>query len=47
MKFEVSGIIVDDKNNDAVSFYEGFGFGKLKATRNQLVLPITALTKLQ
>lgn len=45
-KVGILGIIVEAKNDDAVSFYEGFGFRKLKASRNKLVLPITALTKL-
>lgn len=45
-KVGILGIIVDAKDDKAVSFYEGFGFRKLKATRNRLVLPVTALSKL-
>lgn len=45
-KVGILGIIVEAKNDDAVSFYEGFGFRKLKASHNKLVLPIAALTKL-
>ena len=45
-KVGILGIIVDAKDEDAVTFYEGFGFRKLKANNNRLVLPITALKKL-
>ncbi len=45
-KVGILGIIVDAKNEDVISFYEGFGFKRLKATETRLVLPITALSKL-
>ena len=45
-KVGILGIIVDAKDEGTVAFYEGFGFRKLKATNNRLVLPITALKKL-
>lgn len=45
-KVGILGIIVDAKNDDVSSFYEGFGFKRLTATENRLVLPITALSKL-
>jgi len=45
-KVGILGMIVDAKDDDAASFYEGFGFKTLKATQNRLVLPITALSKL-
>lgn len=42
----VQGIIVDAKDEKAASFYEGFGFKQLRATKNRLVLPITAMADL-
>ncbi len=45
-KVGILGIIVDAKNEDIISFYEGFGFKRLKVTETRLVLPITALSKL-
>ncbi len=45
-KVGIPGIIVDAKNDAIVSFYEGFGFKRIKATETRLVLPITALSKL-
>ncbi|VAX28369.1 hypothetical protein MNBD_NITROSPIRAE01-566 [hydrothermal vent metagenome] len=45
-KVGILAMIVDAKNDAVVSFYEGFGFKRLKATETRLVLPITALSKL-
>ena len=45
-KIGILGMIVDAKNDEVISFYEGFGFKRLKATEARLVLPITALSKL-
>ncbi len=42
-KIGILGIIVDAKDDKASSFYEGFGFKKLRATKNRLVLPISAM----
>lgn len=45
-KVGIMGIVVDAKNEKAASFYEGFGFKRLSSTKNRLVLPISALSKL-
>jgi len=45
-KIGILGMIVDAKNDEVISFYEGFGFKRLKTTETRLVLPITALSKL-
>lgn len=45
-KVGIQGMIVDAKNDDAVKFYEGFGFKRLKLKRYRLILPIKALNKL-
>ncbi len=45
-KVGIMGILVDAKNEKAASFYEGFGFKRLSSTKNRLVLPISALSKL-
>ena len=39
----ILGIIVDAKDESAVSFYQGFGFRRLTEMKNRLVLPITAM----
>ena len=43
-KVGIMGIIVDAKDDQAAAFYEGFGFHRLSATPNRLMLPISALT---
>ena len=45
-KVGILGVVVDAKNENAASFYEGFGFKRLSSTKNRLVLPISALSKL-
>lgn len=42
-KFGILGILVDAKDDNAAAFYEGFGFRRLLATNNRLVLPISAM----
>jgi GNAT superfamily N-acetyltransferase len=39
----ILGMIVDAKDENAVRFYEGFGFRRLGGGANRLVLPITAI----
>ena len=39
----VLGLIVDAKNETAISFYEGFGFIRLDSIPNRLVLPFAAI----
>ncbi|MBZ0255958.1 GNAT family N-acetyltransferase, partial [bacterium] len=41
----VMGMVVHAKNENAVKFYENFGFQRLLGTRNRLVLPLTAIKK--
>jgi ribosomal protein S18 acetylase RimI-like enzyme len=45
-KVGVLGMIVDAKDETAVSFYEGFGFKRLSASKNRLVLPLAAMKAL-
>jgi len=45
-KLGILGIIVDAKNDGFVSFYEDFGFKKIKSSRKRQVLPINTLSKL-
>nr|WP_245197822.1 GNAT family N-acetyltransferase [Jiella mangrovi] len=42
----ILGMIVEAKDEKAAAFYEGFGFRRLTATTNRLVLPITAMDAL-
>lgn len=42
-KIGILGMIVDAKDNQAVSFYEGFGFRRLASTDKRLVLPISGM----
>jgi ribosomal protein S18 acetylase RimI-like enzyme len=42
----ILGMIVEAKNEQAVRFYEGFGFRILTGTPNRLVLPISAMDAL-
>lgn len=42
----ILGIVVDAKNSNAISFYEGFGFIKLQKIQNRLVLPLSTIAKL-
>ena len=45
-KVGIMGMVVDAKNENAASFYQGFGFKRLSSTKNRLVLPPSALAKL-
>ena len=42
----ILGIIVDARDEDAASFYEGFGFVRLQGSSRRLVLNIAALSTL-
>ena len=42
----ILGLIVDAKNESAISFYEGFGFTRLESTPNRLVLPFALIHNL-
>ena len=42
----VMGMVVDAKDDKAVSFYEGFGFMRLSGTPNRLVLPLSVIKRL-
>ena len=44
-KIGIFGMIVDAKHEQAVCFYEKFGFKCLSATKNRLVLPFSAIKK--
>lgn len=39
----ILGMIVDAKDDAAAAYYEGFGFRRLSASPNRLVLPISAM----
>jgi len=39
-------MVVDAKDNNAIAFYEGFGFKLLNGMKNRLVLPISIISKL-
>ena len=41
----ILGMIVDAKDERAAAFYEGFGFMRLIASPNRLVLPLSAMDK--
>ncbi len=45
-KIGIMGMVVDAKNKNAVSLYQGFGLKRLSSTKNRLVLPLSALAKL-
>ncbi len=45
-KIGISGMVVDAKDENAANFYEKFGFKRLSASPNRLVLPLTALAAL-
>lgn len=45
-KVGIMGMVVDAKDENAASFYQGFGFKRLSSTKNRLVLPLSALAKL-
>jgi len=45
-KVGIMGMVVDAKDENAVSFYQGFGLKRLVSTKNRLVLPLSALAKL-
>ena len=42
-KIGILSMLVDAKDENAAAFYEGFGFRRLVATNNRLVLPISAM----
>lgn len=44
-KIGIFGMIVDAKNEQAVCFYEKFGFKQLTAAKNRLVLPFSAIKR--
>lgn len=41
----IMGMVVDAKNENGLTFYEGFGFQRLSGTKNRLVLPLAAIKK--
>ncbi|MFI3123888.1 MAG: GNAT family N-acetyltransferase [Methylococcales bacterium] len=45
-KIGILGIIVEAKDDKVAMFYEGFGFKRLSATKNRLVLPLNAIIEL-
>lgn len=45
-KVGILGMIVDSKNDQSSSFYQGFGFKALEGTKNRLVLPISIINSL-
>ncbi len=45
-KVGILGMVVDAKDENAVSFYEGFGFKRLKGSRNRLILPLSIMDAL-
>ena len=45
-KVGILGMVVDAKNEKAVSFYEGFGFKRLQNFTNRLVLPLSVMKTL-
>lgn len=45
-KVGILGMAVEAKNEAAASFYERFGFVRLKGTRNRLVLPLSSMDAL-
>jgi len=45
-KVGISGVVVDAKDENAVIFYEKFGFKRLIATPNRLVVPLKAIEKI-
>lgn len=42
----IFGMVVDAKDETAISFYKGFGFRQLSTTQKRLVLPLSAIDKL-
>lgn len=45
-KIGIFGMVVDAKDDNAVRFYEGFGFMRLKETPRRLVLPMNTIRSL-
>ncbi|MBU0992276.1 MAG: GNAT family N-acetyltransferase [Proteobacteria bacterium] len=45
-KIGILGMIVEAKDEVAVSFYKGFGFKRLQRSKNKLVLPLSVMKKL-
>jgi Predicted acetyltransferase len=45
-KIGIFGMIVDAKDECAAGFYQRFGFNRLSASKNRLVLPFSAIIKL-
>lgn len=44
-KIGILGMVVEAKNDKAISFYEGFGFIPLRGTQNRLVLPLSIISQ--
>jgi predicted N-acetyltransferase YhbS len=45
-KVGILGMVVDAKDDNAATFYEGFGFKRLQGSSNRLVLPLSVMEKL-
>tara|TARA_B100001093_G_scaffold470170_1_gene491461 strand:- start:3646 stop:4137 length:492 start_codon:yes stop_codon:yes gene_type:complete len=45
-KIGILGMVVDAKDEKAVSFYEGFGFKRLTGSEKRLVLPLSVMETL-
>jgi len=45
-KVGILGMVVDAKDETAAGFYEGFGFKRLRESKNRLVLPISVMESL-
>ncbi len=45
-KIGILGMVVDAKDEDAINFYQRFGFERLSASSNRLVLPLRVLKPL-
>lgn len=45
-KIGILGMIVDAKDDNAASFYEGFGFHRLEGTSQRLMIPLSAMKQL-
>ena len=45
-KVGILGMVVDAKDKTAASFYEGFGFKRLRESKNRLVLPLSVMESL-
>ena len=45
-KVGILGMVVDAKDETAASFYDGFGFKRLRVSKNRLVLPLSVMESL-